>query len=305
MKICYYPAYTIKSGSSRLRVFFIKEKLLEWGHDVWLQSAPFDADIVIIQKIQNRSLLNIGNKCKRKGIPVVFDYDDPANWRLMIELAETVTSDSWGLIEFGKKLTKKKFDGRVIRNPVDYIKDPLPKREHKKKTNLEIVYFAFPPNLVAFKNCRPALERLKGEGFKFSFTYISGKEMPQFFKGFQHKWLPWSYETFSRDLREFDLAVLPQAWNWKGPSKQVQSVAHNVPAVCEDIRPNRHLYKIAGLTEYLASTDEEWYRAIKKLFDPKERNKFQDKAFPAVWKTHSFDYIANKWLSLFKELTQK
>jgi len=298
MKICYYPAYSIESGSSRQRVFYIADKLREWGHEVWFQSVPFLADIIVIQK--TTSPIDIARKAREKGIPVVFDYCDPGPWNEMINLATVVTADSQGLLDMynvGKK-------GRVMLNPIDLLDNPLPKRIHKKKTDLDLVYFAFSANLGAFRNCRGALERLRKEGHKFSFTYISGNRNESPFIGFEHSYLQWNYSSFSKDLQSFDIAVIPQEYEWKGPNKLVDACAHNVPAVCQKNPPNIGVYKEAGLLEYLASTDEEWYNSIKKLFDPEERNKFLDKVLPVIWKRHSKDARARNWENLFKELVK-
>lgn len=305
LRICYYPRYDRKGGSSRCRAYMIQEKLLEWGHDAYLMSAPYAADIIVFQKTYETPYLKIARKAKEKGIRIIFDMDDDYQCKEMLELADIVVCDSQGLVDFCQNQTKKKLDGRVIRNPVDYIKKPLPRRIHENKGPVKIVYFAHPVNLKAFANCAPALKRLKKEGNEFTLTYIAGKRKDELFKGFEVQWIKWSLETFSENLRQFDFSILPQAWNWKGPAKQTESVAHNVPAVCEDILPNRELYKWAGLENYLASTDEEWYEAIKKLFNAKERNKFLDKVLPVVWKYRSLEYITKKWLNLFYEVLKK
>lgn len=302
LKICFYPRYDMNGGSSRCRAYYIQQKLLEWGHDAFLMSAPYTADVIVFQKTYENPYCEIARKAKEKGIKIVFDMDDDYRCKEMLELADVVVCDSQGLVDFCQNQTTKKLNGRVIRNPVDYIKEPLPRRIHKKKKVLDIVYFAHPVNLKAFANCAPALKRLKEEGFKFNLYYIAGQRKDEYFRGFNPKWIRWKLSTFSESLRKFDISVLPQAWNWKGPAKQTESVAHNVPAVCEKILPNEELYKLADLEKYLASTDEEWYRAIKKLFKTKERNHFLDKVLPVVWKYRSHEYITQQWLDLFYEV---
>jgi len=311
LRICWYPRYDMKGGSSRCRAYYIQQKLLEWGHDAYIMSAPFAADILVFQKTYERAYLDIARKAKEKGIPIVFDMDDDYRCKDMLELADVVVCDSQGLVDFCQNQTSKKLDGRVIRNPVDYIKKPLPRRKHTKKTDFELVYFANPANFKAFINCRPALERLRKEGYKYSLTLIGGQNLQHIyrysnpFQGFPVNHIPWNLKTFSNNLRKFDIAILPQAWDWKGPAKQTEAVAHNVPAVCEKIKPNEELYKAADLLEYLAGTDEEWYKAIKKLFDPEERNKFLDKVLPVVWRMRSHDEISKQWLELFQELVTR
>lgn len=294
LKICYYPAYSIESGSSRQRVFYIAEKLKEWEHEVWFQSAPFLADIIVIQKTMTP--LNVAFEAKKRGIPVVFDYCDQGSWYDMIKLANIVTTDSQGLLDqYNVK------SGRVIVNPIDLLKEPLPRRIHKKEKGLDLVYFAFSANLGAFKNCRGALERLRKEGYNFTFTYISGSRNENPFQGFDHNYLPWKYDTFSSDLQKYDIAIIPQEYDWKGPNKQTDACAHNLPAVCERTLPNKELYELAGVPEYLAKSEDEWYNGIKKLFDPKERNAFLDKVLPVVWGIRSLDYITKQWETLFEE----
>jgi len=310
MKICYYPRYGIEGGSSRARVYLIQKKLLEWGIDAFLMSAPFTADIIVFQKTFSKFHCDVARQAKKKGIKIVFDLDDDYKAEGMINLSDIVTCDSWGLVRVAQSRVRRKIDGRVILNPIDYIREPLPKRIHQKKEILDIVYFANPNNFRAFSNCRPALEQLRKEGFKLNLTLIGGRSLAHIFqysnpfKNFPVKHIPWSLKTFSENLRKFDISILPQAWDWKGPCKQVDSCAHQVPAVVEKIPPNEFLYKKAGLEEYLAGSKEEWYRAIKKLFDHKERNRFVEKVHPIVWKEFSIDKIAKDWLSLFEELVK-
>lgn len=309
LKICYYPRYDISVGSSRCRCYFIVDQLREEGHEVYLQSAPFEADIVVFQKTYEKWYCELAKEVKAKGIPIVFDMDDDYQCKDMLELSDAFVCDSQGLVDFCQKQTTKKLNGRVILNPVDYIKEPLPKRIHTKKDNLEIVYFAGAANFKAFKNCRSALEKLRKEGYNFNLTILGGNSWeqimqyaPDIFKGFTISYEPWIYETFSQRLQEFDFAILPQAWDWKGPAKQTESVSHNIPAVCEKIEPNEKLYRDAGLMEYLAGTEDEWYSAIKKLFDPAERNRFLDKVLPIVWRDRSKKKITQEWIKLFEEL---
>jgi len=311
MKVCYYPRYDIRGGSSRCRAYYIQQKLLEMGIDAYIQSAPFTADLIVFQKTYEAPYCNIARKAKEKGIKIVFDLDDDYKSAEMINLADAVVCDSWGLVRFAQSQVKKKIKGRVIRNPVDYIKEPLPRRIHKKSDNLDLVYFANPANFKAFVNCRSAMERLRKEGYRYSLTLIGGSSLGHIYKysnpfeNFAVEHIPWSLKTFSKELRHFDFSILPQAWSWKGPAKQTESVAHNVPAVCEKIEPNVELYKRSGLMGYLAGKEEEWYSTSKKLFNPKERNRFLDKVLPVVWKTRSHEGITKEWLALFEELLRK
>jgi len=311
MKICYYPRYDINGGSSRCRAYYIQQRLLKWGVDAYITSAPYTADVIVFQKTYEKPYLEIARKAKEKGIKMVFDLDDDYLAKDMIELVDVVVCDSQGLVDFAQNQTMKKIDGRVILNPVDYIKEPLQQRKHTKKNGLNLVYFANPANFKAFVNCRKGMERLRKEGFKYNLTLLGGRNLAHIrkygdpFKGFKVNHVPWSLKTFSLELRKFDFSILPQAWDWKGPAKQTESVAHNVPAVCEKIQPNESLYRDAGLMEYLAGTQDEWYRAAKKLFNPRERNGFLDKVLPVVWKKRSHDGITREWLDLFEELVGK
>lgn len=305
LKISYWPRYDIKGGSSRARCYYIQQMLLKMGHDAYLMSAPYSADVIVFQKTYEPFFLKIATEAKKRGIPIVFDMDDDYKCKDMLELADAVVCDSQGLVNFCQGQTHKKLNGRVILNPVDILKRPLPRRIHEEKEIIEIGYFAHPVNLKAFKNCAPALKKLRAEGMKFNFTYIAGRQVPEAFRGFEVNWKQWSLDTFSENLRKFDICVIPQAWDWKGPCKQTDACAHNVPAICEKIQPNEGLYKTAGLTEYLAKTDEEWYSAIKKLMKAKERNLFLDKVLPVIWKTRSHEAITQEWLDLFYEVIKK
>ena len=311
MKICYYPRYGMDGGSSRCRAYYIQMKLLEMGIDAWVQSAPYAADLIVFQKTYEKAYCDVARNAKMKGIKIVFDLDDDYKAPEMIDLADVVVCDSWGLVKFAQSQVKKKIDGRVILNPVDYIREPLPRRVHTKKENLSLVYFANPANFKAFMNCRSAMEKLRAGGYSYELTLIGGMNLGHIekytnaFKNFKVNHRPWNLKTFSKEVQEFDFAILPQAWDWKGPAKQTEAVAHNLPAVCEKIEPNESLYKEAGLLEYLAGTELEWFEACKRLFDPEERNRFCNKVLPVVWKRRSHEAITREWLALFEELVGK
>jgi len=305
MKITYYPAYDITAGSSRLRCYWIQQELLNRGIDARLQSSPFTSDIIVFQKIFTPYCINLAKKAKNRKIKIIFDLDDAfPRSKPMIKLADIVVNASEGLGDYIRKLTNDDtIKTRLIRDPVDYIKQPLPKRKHTKDDNLQIAFYSHPVNLPTISLCKDPIIQLQDE-YDLTLVYISGQRRDEFFVGLNYRYEQWDLKTFSKKLRKYDLAVIPQIYPWKTRCKQVQAITHNLPCVCSNTPPFYDLSSNTNTTSYLCKTKDDWFKAIKLLLNPKNRNLFLEKTLDWTWKHHNLKYITDQWIKLFEDLLE-
>lgn len=300
--ITYYPRYPIIVASSRLRVYFIQRFLLERGIDAKIASSPFASDLVVFQKTFSSFHLKLNQELRRKGIKTIFDLDDPYP-NQMLKLANLVTVDSEERKIWVESLVGEKRKIRVIEDPIDYIKKPLAKRIHVKKENLRIVFFGHPNNLKCIRVCKEALRKLR-EKRRFTLDYISGEERPREFEGLEVRHVMWRYGTFSKILRTYDLAILPQIEKEKSSTKLNQAIAHNLPVVASPIPSYSKIGKATSTLDFLPKTNEEWLEALERMFNPEERNKYLDKTLDWVWRNYGVEKIGKDWLNLFEELLE-
>lgn len=309
MKITYYPhSQSILTGSSRQRVFLIQRWLLDHGIEARISSAPFDSDIIVIQKCCTQDLLNIIRRAKTSGIITVFDEDD-LFWCSCALEADYITVDTPEKIEWLQRQTSKKLRCKVIKDLLDYLETPLPKRKHKEKETLNIVMFANPENLRNIEVCLPALLILKKVGRKFTFTYVSGnseqKPAYQFPKELEAKWIPWDLNTYSETLQKFDLALAPQIIPQKGPSKLIEAIGHNLAVIGTAIPSVKEWARETKNEEFICMNTEEWLIALNRMWDHNVRNAQLERTLPWIWKNRSLDVVAKSWLDFFEEIIKE
>lgn len=309
LKVVYYPNnQSINTGSSRQRVFLIQSWLLEHGVEAWISSAPFQADIMVIQKTCSSEILEIMREAKRLGIITIFDEDD-LYWCECAKEADYITVDTEEKITWLQSQTNKKLKYKVVKDLLDYLKKPLPIRIHEEKETLEILMFANPENLGNFNECEEALLELKKRGKKFNFTYLSGspenRPSYHFPEELNAKWIPWSLETYSENLQKFDLALAPQRIAQKGPGKMIEAIGHNLAVVGSAIPSVKEWAKETRNEEFICNTTEEWVSALEKMWDPKIRNAQLERTLSWIWKNRSIDIIGQAWLDFFTTIMKE
>lgn len=308
MKIVYYPQRpTRRCGSSRLRVFDIQIWLLRHGVEALITSSPFPSDIIVLQKICNNYLMGLVRNAKKRGIVTVFEEED----RYLcpcVEEVDYVTVDTYARKEWLQKKIPKKLDISVLRTQLDYLSKPLPKRIHRQKKVLNILFFCFPANLKNIELCHNVLINLKKRKKKFTFTFLSGeKARPQysFHKTLKAKWIPWKLETYSETLQKFDIALAPQIEPEKSDDKLNETIAHNLAVVGSANDASLRWAKETGNEEFICADEEEWLNALEKMWDAKVRNAQLKRTLPWVWKNHSIDAIGQKWLDFFTRILEE
>jgi len=315
-KIRFLTPVSPLESSTRVRILKIMEYLRK-NHEiadlmdftVSLEEPAFN--ILVVQKYHNQSTINLVDRLKLKGVITVYDivdkYDNDPTISQMLNKVDAIIVDCEAQKEYCKQLVpNKNLDITIIPDSVDYIDEPIPKIESQKEitktNNLNIVFFASPSNLNCMEICKEALVRL-GKEKKFTLTYISGEEHPEYFNGLEipTNFIKWNPYTFSMDLRKFDLTILPQKRE-KGDSKLVQAITHNLPAVSSNIESYRQIAEQTGTTEFLCKTSDEWYDALVKMFNPETRFNFLNRTVGWVWSNCGIVDIIHKYKEFFTRL---
>jgi glycosyltransferase involved in cell wall biosynthesis len=215
----------------------------------------------------------------RRGLPIIYGLDDP--------LFVPYRSPANGA------LSRLKFPGKVARlctlaNAVIVNGSPLRAFARQYNRNVLVV-----PNLVDEQEYRPEVRpagdppRLGWIGSHSSVAnldllaepltrlarqmpfelHLIGCDRPEL-GGVPCMAKPWSAATEMRDLRRFDVGLLPlgdHPWNvWKFNFKLAQYMALGIPPVCTPVGSNAEIV-VHGTTGFLASTSDEWVTYLEAL----------------------------------------
>lgn len=319
MRITFLPFRPCcETGSSRVRVYFLQDYLI--GQGIKANVLYFDeantylshsfrnllenSDILVFQK--RYELIELAKKAKKRNVKIVLDMvDQYKGAREMLGLADVVTTDSFGLAEWYKKMVPS-MRTCVIPDSIAYLNSPLLPREHLKKEPIKIAYFGSPSNMDNIQVCREALLKLRKTHFKLIIiTGFIEKKDEQYFRGFDGGHATWSFKLFTDILQKCDFSILPQRFNWKGCNKLVQSITHNLPAISSDIPSYRYIAEQTGTEEFLCKTQKEWFIAMKKMFNPQVRNDFLAKTLNWTWNNYNMDVVGKRWKVLFEGLIAK
>ena len=317
MKVYYFPSGGRLTPSSRARIYNLEDWLKSRGVQIGIHEEkppfhPLDADILVYQKVTKP--YGIAEKAKKKGIPIIFDCSDVKEGKIkkIATIANIVTTSSIPLIENVRSRADIK-DGIVIEDPVDYIKGPLPPRIHTKKDDFIIIFTC---SRGEFNTINPAITPLikLRETVNFEFRYICGENSKWINKrrggtikrvnklGGKH--VCWNIDTFSNEYRNADIAIAPQTRMHKTATKVTLAVAHNLPVVSSWTPSHLKFARGTGTEEFCVRNDnsKQWYKMLKRLCNPDERNKFLKKTLPYLWRVHSVEGVGREWLKLFNSL---
>jgi glycosyltransferase involved in cell wall biosynthesis len=297
-------------SSTRVRILKIIEylkksseiaDLVQYGDDL---KSDLSYNTLVIQKLTDQATINLVETIKQRGIITVYDIVDRYNDVDILNAVDVIIADCKAIEGHCRQLVpNKKLDITIIPDSIDYIDKPIIRTPITKTDNLNIVFFASPSNVNCIENCKEALIKLSKEK-SFKLTYIAGNPKPEYFKDLNVKFIPWSPYTFSMELRNFDLVILPQKVE-KGDTKLVQAISHNVPAVSSNIESYRRIAEQTGTTEFLCNTQEEWYNSLIVMFNPETRNEFLNKTVNWIWRNYNINRIISEYRRLFTRLLLK
>jgi glycosyltransferase involved in cell wall biosynthesis len=267
-----------------------------------------DCDVVFLHR--KRLSPSFVKKLKRAAKRLVYDVDDA----VMFNDAKHRKSQSFTRQWRYKRLVRA-VDEVIVGN--SYIAEHTPVKSQVLPTCIQMKHYeaasnipeATEPTLVwigdtgslhYLKQLVPVLERLGQdiEGLRLkiicdTFLKIKNIEVIE---------VPWSAETEVAELADSQLGLMPlglDAWSkGKCALKFLQYLAVGRPAVVTPVGMNEDLLKL-GACGLPASTDEEWFQALKKLLSDKELRIKQGLLGRRLVEEHfSLKARSDEWLSL-------
>src|SRR3989338_7001780 len=120
---------------------------------------------------------------------------------------------------------------------------------------------------------------------------------------------PWSMEEEIRDLKTFDIGIMPMPDNdWtrgKCGFKAILYMNMGIPCVCSPVGMNKEIIT-DGINGFLASTEEEWVEKLSLLIKvPELRNRIGIAARKTVEERYSVKVNAPKYLEVLKKVYEE
>jgi len=222
---------------------------------------------------------------KRKGVPLVFDFDDaiwhydvseankrfgwlkrPSKTKEIIRLADAVIAGNSYLADYALRFNS---NVTVIPTTIDtgYHRPAL-----DKVANVQTVCIGWTGSLTTIKHFRliePVLMRIVEKyGNRVRFKVIGDPNYSH--PGLGIRGQAWNLHSEIADLSEIDIGIMPlpdDEWaKGKCGFKGLQYMALEIPAVMSPVGVNREIIR-HGENGLLAATEQEWFEALSKLID--------------------------------------
>lgn len=181
-----------------------------------------------------------------------------------------------------------------------------PRLQRKENPVFTIGWIGSPSTAKYLTDITPALAKVCGGG-KGKVVLIGSGAIK--LKGLPVEVRPWSEETEVPDLESCDVGIMPLydgLWE-KGKCglKLIQYMACSLPVVASPVGVNREIVE-EGMTGMLASSNEEWARALIMLRDDKAlRNKLGLAGRKRAEERYSVETLAPKFAELIIEAARK
>jgi len=280
---------------------------------------PF-CEIIFMQKISPPGfylrLLRL-LKCK-----LVFDFDDAiyttpepaedANFSLVkkqnYSRFQAVVSMS-DLVILENKFTEeyaKKYNTNTLRitGPIDTERYFPVKNDSKISKKIVIGWIGSPATTVYLGPILPVFENIacRYKNVRFKLIGASPVSNPRI----QICQVPWSLETEVKELRGFDIGIMPlpdDEWTrGKGGYKLLQYMAMGIPSVASPVGVNADLIQ-NGFNGFLVKDETEWYEKFSLLIDDSQRRiELGMNARKLVEEKYSFHVAAPQLISKLHEI---
>lgn len=196
--------------------------------------------------------------------------------------------------------------GRVEILPTAVDTDRYSKTPRPEGGSFTIGWIGSPSTAKYLKAVTPALARVCGESRAKLLLIGSGPvELP----GVTMEIRQWREETELNDLASCDVGIMPLddgLWE-KGKCglKIIQYMASSLPVVASPVGANSEIV-VDGVTGILASTNEEWYRALSRVRDDRAlRSRLGDAGRKVAEERYSLRVTAPRLAELIKECARQ
>ncbi len=288
-----------------------------WVSPFRLRRDLLGADVVILQRrLLPMWMLAVVRRAARR---LVYDFDDAvflrdsfaprgmqSLWRTrtfaaIVRAADAVVAGNPHLRDHACRWTdpRRVHVIRTCLNP-----DLYPVAQHSHAGPVRLVWIGSASTLRGLEHIRPLLE-----GLGQHFPGISLKMVCDQFMEFNHLLVvhqPWSRATEAQELAQADIGI---AWMPDDPwsrgkcsLKVLQYMAAGLPVIANPVGTHRHLVR-DGESGFLASTPEEWTRAVELLTrDPALRRRMGRAGRQRVEDEFPVRQGAARWLALLNSL---
>ncbi|MFH5834129.1 glycosyltransferase family 4 protein [Halalkalibaculum sp. DA384] len=274
-----------------------------------------NADLVFVQRLSWPWSSLPEQLIAKRGIPVVFDFDDaiflngrreksPARQQALQDIYQasslTIAGNEW-LAKNSTPFTRTE----VIPTCIDVEKySPAVKKKHKNDP--VIGWMGTSSNYVELQLVVDAIKKLRKNGHQFTFRIVSDLKNDDLIRELDAEFEYWSDEKELEQLQSFDIGLMPlRDIDWtkgKCSFKIIQYMAVGVPAVASDVGFNKEVVtdQQDGL---LVSGSRQWYEALSTLLTSADlREKVGDNARNTAVQRFSVSNAAEKYDHLFREL---
>lgn len=220
------------------------------------------------------------------GKPLIYDFDDaiflktksqynnlvqflksPQKVSKIIQMSTHVIVGNKYLQEYALEFNR---NVTIIPTPVD-TEEFKSGVKNAKKGNVVLGWIgshSTTPYLLPLKN---VFQRLKKEHSNLTVKLIGAESIADELPATQC--LKWALEDELRDLRSFDIGIMPvpdNAWaRGKCALKILQYMAIGIPVVCSPVGVNKEIVK-NGVNGFWAASEEEWYERLQMLIENPE-----------------------------------
>jgi glycosyltransferase involved in cell wall biosynthesis len=219
------------------------------------------------------------------GRPAIFDIDDPLWYAVepgpdgspqtspqAEDLFETIKICR--MIRAGNDALAEHLENLGIPIRVAPTCVPVPDSEERRPASPDRIQIGWTGNATGFRHfriCSGAIRRLLKENPAVTFTVIA--EKPPELEDLPFTFQKWSLEREPDYLDDFDIGIMPledDEWSrGKCGYKLLLYMSLGIPSVASPVGVNGQIME-NGKTGFLATTEEEWYDALRKLVRDEE-----------------------------------
>ncbi len=209
-------------------------------------------------------------RLQRRGIPLVYDIDDAiylptardeARTAAMVQAATRVVVSAPELATYCERL-----GASTVRIPTPVDTDRFSPGPASPAAPLVVGWVGSPTTTPYLREIEGAVARLAAE--RPVRVLLVGDDASVAFPGVDVERAPWNYEDEPALLRRMHVGVMPlpdTPWTrGKAGYKLLLYMATGLPVVASPVGVNPEIVR-DGETGYLARTEEEWYRALRRL----------------------------------------
>ena len=256
------------------------------------------ADIVfIVRDAAPFSLTLLLRLLRKKGKPIIFDFDDAVylkarHIRNYVNVANVVFAGNSELANWAGKANKSTI---VIPTVIDVSRYHTQNCHKNSDSRFVIGWIGSPSTATFLEIVRPGLQKL-GSIVPLELKLIGGSipEIP----GVNTKSIPWSEDTETDEIANFDVGISPLAEDeftrGKCGVKALQYMAAGVPVVASPVGVHKNIIK-HGANGFLASSENDWFQYLQLLVqDTNLRVAIGQSARESVEKYYSLDIMSRR-----------